>query len=50
MEALRNSIANDKPSSDVSKKKPVASVKADKKKGIGLVESSPKNATKRKSA
>ena len=46
MDALRKSIGED----ERSKKKPVASVKADGKKGIGLVKTPAKAALKKKSA
>jgi DNA end-binding protein Ku len=50
MDALRKSLGGaDSDSGEGVTKKPVASVKADSKKGIGLVKSS-KNAPKRKSA
>jgi DNA end-binding protein Ku len=50
MDALRKSVGGESKETDPKVKKPVASAKAEPKKGIGLVKGSAKPAAKRKSA
>jgi DNA end-binding protein Ku len=50
MDALRKSVGGDEAQVGTAIKKPAASVKSDTKKGIGLVKTPAKAASKRKTA